>query len=148
MKLVCNISSLTRVFLLSQTKGCAIFNFMIEIMFAFKFVNDVFHVLGESNSDKVQKFKRWFWFIVEKMSLQERQDLVRHCVYYTAIVLFWLPILLKFGHATHTCTYTFFFYPFFHANKCVCKTLRECINGRLWLDSWVWGHWHDLVAIP
>jgi len=31
---------------------------------------------GESNSDKVQKFKRWFWFIVEKMSIQERQDLV------------------------------------------------------------------------
>ena len=58
-----------------------------------------FHILGESNSDKVQKFKRWFWFIVEKMSLQERQDLVRHCVYYTAIVLFWLPILSKFEQA-------------------------------------------------
>ena len=86
-----------------------------------KFVNDVciqgceqcFHILGESNSDKVQKFKRWFWFIVEKMSLQERQDLVRHCVYYTAIVLFWLPLLSKFEQAIHICTYTFFFSPFF-----------------------------------
>ena len=80
-------------------------------------MNNVFHILGESNSDKVQKFKRWFWFIVEKMSLQERQDLVRHCVYYTAIVLFWLPILSKFEQAKHICTYTFYFHPFFHANK-------------------------------
>ena len=59
-------------------------------MFAFRFVKKVFHILGESNSDKVQKFKRWFWFIVEKMSLQERQDLVRHCVCYTVINSFFL----------------------------------------------------------
>ncbi|KAK3087035.1 hypothetical protein FSP39_000732 [Pinctada imbricata] len=30
---------------------------------------------GESN-DKVQRFKRWFWSVVEKMSIQEKQDLV------------------------------------------------------------------------
>ncbi|XP_055998190.1 E3 ubiquitin-protein ligase UBR5-like isoform X2 [Ostrea edulis] len=30
---------------------------------------------GENN-DKVQRFKRWFWSVVEKMSNQERQDLV------------------------------------------------------------------------
>ncbi|XP_078331394.1 E3 ubiquitin-protein ligase UBR5-like isoform X2 [Crassostrea virginica] len=30
---------------------------------------------GENN-DKVQRFKRWFWSVVEKMNNQERQDLV------------------------------------------------------------------------
>lgn len=33
------------------------------------------HVTGE-NADKLLQFKRWFWSIVEKMSMTERQDLV------------------------------------------------------------------------
>lgn len=28
------------------------------------------------NADKLLQFKRWFWSIVEKMSMTERQDLV------------------------------------------------------------------------
>jgi hypothetical protein len=32
-------------------------------------------VTGES-SDLVQRFKRWFWSVVEKMNNIERQDLV------------------------------------------------------------------------
>lgn len=31
---------------------------------------------GENGGEKVQKFKRWFWSVVEKMTNQERQDLV------------------------------------------------------------------------
>lgn len=34
----------------------------------------VFHT-GE-NAEKLLQFKRWFWSIVEKMSMTERQDLV------------------------------------------------------------------------
>lgn len=30
------------------------------------------------NAEKLLQFKRWFWSIVEKMSMTERQDLVRH----------------------------------------------------------------------
>lgn len=33
------------------------------------------HSTGE-NADKLLQFKRWFWSIVEKMSMTERQDLV------------------------------------------------------------------------
>lgn len=43
---------------------------------------DIFHeqtftldLTGE-NADKLLQFKRWFWSIVEKMSMTERQDLV------------------------------------------------------------------------
>lgn len=35
----------------------------------------VLHPTGE-NADKLLQFKRWFWSIVEKMSMTERQDLV------------------------------------------------------------------------
>ena len=31
---------------------------------------------GESGSERVQRFKRWFWSIVERMTPIERQDLV------------------------------------------------------------------------
>lgn len=34
----------------------------------------LFHT-GE-NAEKLLQFKRWFWSIVEKMSMTERQDLV------------------------------------------------------------------------
>lgn len=34
-----------------------------------------FNPTGE-NADKLLQFKRWFWSIVEKMSMTERQDLV------------------------------------------------------------------------
>ena len=37
--------------------------------------DQVTHVSGES-SDRVQRFKRWFWSVVEKMNNIERQDLV------------------------------------------------------------------------
>jgi len=33
-------------------------------------------------SDKLQKFKRWFWSIVEKMNNLERQDLVCYNIKY------------------------------------------------------------------
>lgn len=32
--------------------------------------------LTGENADKLLQFKRWFWSIVEKMSMTERQDLV------------------------------------------------------------------------
>lgn len=32
------------------------------------------------NADKLLQFKRWFWSIVEKMSMTERQDLVSYCL--------------------------------------------------------------------
>jgi len=31
---------------------------------------------SDEGSDKIQRFKKWFWSIVEKMSPSERQDLV------------------------------------------------------------------------
>ena len=38
-------------------------------------VINIFHALGEGG-EKVQRFKRWLWAIVEKMNTTERQDLV------------------------------------------------------------------------
>jgi len=38
-------------------------------------VSERLNVSGEGG-DKVQRFKKWFWSIVEKMSPSERQDLV------------------------------------------------------------------------
>lgn len=35
----------------------------------------IFSQIGE-NAEKLLQFKRWFWSIVEKMSMTERQDLV------------------------------------------------------------------------
>lgn len=35
----------------------------------------ILNLTGE-NADKLLQFKRWFWSIVEKMSMTERQDLV------------------------------------------------------------------------
>ena len=32
--------------------------------------------MAGEGGDKVQRFKKWFWSIVEKMSPSERQDLV------------------------------------------------------------------------
>jgi len=32
--------------------------------------------VSDEGSDKIQRFKKWFWSIVEKMSPSERQDLV------------------------------------------------------------------------
>ena len=103
-----------------------------------KFVNNVFHILGESNSEKVQKFKRWFWFIVEKMSLQERQELVRHCVVYTAIVLLWLrafQTLIPLRVPTHS------FSHYFHVKRCIVKMSESITNGRICLKSGVWRTW-------
>lgn len=40
------------------------------------------------NAEKLLQFKRWFWSIVEKMSMTERQDLVRH--YYLQLLIFQL----------------------------------------------------------
>lgn len=39
------------------------------------FISNRVHPTGE-NADKLLQFKRWFWSIVEKMSMTERQDLV------------------------------------------------------------------------
>lgn len=36
---------------------------------------DLYSFLGE-NAEKLLQFKCWFWSIVEKMSMTERQDLV------------------------------------------------------------------------
>ena len=32
--------------------------------------------VADEGGDKVQRFKKWFWSIIEKMSPSERQDLV------------------------------------------------------------------------
>jgi len=39
----------------------------------------------DEGGDKVQRFKKWFWSIVEKMSPSERQDLVSKelCFFHT-----------------------------------------------------------------
>ena len=39
-------------------------------------VRSSIYFAGERN-EKVQRFKRWFWSVVEKMNNHERQDLVR-----------------------------------------------------------------------
>ena len=44
------------------------------------------HPLGE-NADKLLQFKRWFWSIVEKMSMTERQDLVGLRFFYSKFTL-------------------------------------------------------------
>ena len=38
-------------------------------------ISSVVCITGEGN-EKVQRFKRWFWAVVEKMNNHERQDLV------------------------------------------------------------------------
>lgn len=38
---------------------------------------NIYPSLAGENADKLLQFKRWFWSIVEKMSMTERQDLVR-----------------------------------------------------------------------
>lgn len=38
---------------------------------------NIYASLAGENADKLLQFKRWFWSIVEKMSMTERQDLVR-----------------------------------------------------------------------
>ena len=49
--------------------------------------------IADEGGDKVQRFKKWFWSIIEKMSPSERQDLVgglnSPCVekFYTLLLL-------------------------------------------------------------
>jgi len=43
------------------------------------FLTDCLSVFTGENNEKVQRFKRWFWSVVEKMNNHERQDLV--CTY-------------------------------------------------------------------
>ncbi|KAK0131863.1 E3 ubiquitin-protein ligase UBR5 [Merluccius polli] len=50
--------------------GCGEVN--VQMLISFTSFNDE---SGE-NADKLLQFKRWFWSIVEKMSMTERQDLV------------------------------------------------------------------------
>ena len=42
----------------------------------------------DEGGDKVQRFKKWFWSIVEKMSPSERQDLVRTLTHSTCTFAF------------------------------------------------------------
>ena len=37
----------------------------------------------DEGGDKVQRFKKWFWSIIEKMSPSERQDLVGAVIFLT-----------------------------------------------------------------
>lgn len=50
--------------------GCGEVN--VQMLISFTSFNDE---SGE-NAEKLLQFKRWFWSIVEKMSMTERQDLV------------------------------------------------------------------------
>lgn len=54
---------------------CLLSNERFAILMQYSEKRFVLHPTGE-NADKLLQFKRWFWSIVEKMSMTERQDLV------------------------------------------------------------------------
>ena len=80
------------IFLLHSVYGCAQFSVHTRVLDSYSIetrLNSIILVSGDSQ-DKLSKFKRWFWSIVESMTPKQKQEMVCEITHSPLWLILWV----------------------------------------------------------